>query len=177
MYSTQMNVLHDLCDILMAAPGVHPTCSQPSKVHFDAKRKPQMRSHLPSLPGHITEAYVWQYSTLIKCAAHSSGFSCLIFLVASVSASQQGAVLGKNETTNALPRFMSTWAHLKLTSLSTWYYIKCATISATRVLRNYDGAVILLPSSLSAANPGAFPWRRKTQMSFHLLWIPGHIFH
>ena len=56
MYSTQMNVLHDLCDILMAAPGVHPTCSQPSKVHFDAKRKPQMRSHLPSLPpGHFTK--------------------------------------------------------------------------------------------------------------------------
>ena len=73
MYSTQMNVLHDLCDILMAAPGVHPACSQPSKVHFDAKRKPQMRSHLPSLPGHITEAYFWQYSPLLKCAAQSSG--------------------------------------------------------------------------------------------------------
>ena len=164
-----MNVLHDLCDILMAAPGVHPTCSQPSKVHLDPKRKPQMRSHLPSLPGHFTKY------TFDNIALHSNALH-----VASVSVSQQGAVLDKNETANALPRSMFTWAHLKLTSHSTWYFIKCTTISATRLLRtkslrNYDGVVMLLRFSLSAANPGAFPWRRITQMSFHLLWIPGYI--
>ena len=121
MYSTLMNVLHDLCDILMAAPGVHPACSQPSKVHFDAKRKPQMRSHLPSLPGHFTK-HTFDNIALYSNVLHihlATGFSCLIFLVASVSASQQGAVLDKNETANALPRSMFTWAHLKFTSHST----------------------------------------------------------